>query len=90
MIVIGLTGSIAMGKSATAKIFNSFGVPVFDADKCVHELIGFNGKLVPIIAKEFPSTLEKIRNVRYINRVKLGNIIFKKDNLKMKLENLEN
>ena len=88
MIVIGLTGSIAMGKSATANIFNSFGVPVFDADRCVHELIGFKGKLVPIIAKEFPSTLETKGNFRYINRVKLGNIIFKNDNLKIKLEKI--
>ncbi|MBH87718.1 MAG: dephospho-CoA kinase [Pelagibacterales bacterium] len=88
MIVIGLTGSIAMGKSATAEIFRSFGVPVFDADSCVHDLIGFNGKLVPIIAKEFPSTFEKKRNVRYINRIKLGNIIFKNDNLKKKLEKI--
>ena len=33
-----------MGKSATANIFSTYGVPVFDADNCVHQLIGFNGK----------------------------------------------
>ena len=88
MIIIGLTGSIAMGKSATAKIFSSIGVPVFDADYCVHELMGFNGKLVPVIAKEFPETQEKIKNNKYINRVKLGNIVFKNNIMKLKLENI--
>jgi dephospho-CoA kinase len=88
MIIIGLTGSIAMGKSATAKIFSSIGVPVFDADYCVHELMGLNGKLVQVIAKEFPETQEKIKNNRYINRVKLGNIVFKNNIMKRKLENI--
>ena len=88
MIIIGLTGSIAMGKSVTAKIFSSLGVPVFDADHCVHELIGLNGKLVPVIAKEFPETLEKIKSSKYINRIKLGNIVFKNNYMKLKLENI--
>ena len=88
MIIIGLTGSIAMGKSTAAKIFSSIGVPVFDADFCVHELMGINGKLVPVIAKEFPESLEKIKNNKYINRVKLGNIVFKNNIMKRKLENI--
>ena len=77
MVVIGLTGSIAMGKSATSKIFKSYGVPVFNADDCVHQLIGPNGKLVSLIGQRFIGTLEKNKNSQYINRVKLGNIVFK-------------
>ena len=88
MIILGLTGSIAMGKSATANILSSYGVPVFDADLCVHQLIGFNGRLVPLIAREFPSTLEKTKNYRFINRVKLGNIVFNNKKLKRNLENI--
>jgi len=88
MIIIGLTGSIAMGKSATAYIFSAYGVPVFDADNCVHQLIGFNGRLVPLIAKEFPSTLEKINNYKFINREKLGNIVFNNKKMKRTLENI--
>ena len=88
MIILGLTGSIAMGKSATANILSSYGVPVFDADLCVHKLIGFNGRLVPLIAREFPSTLEKTKNYRFINRAKLGNIVFKNKKLKRNLENI--
>ena len=65
-----------MGKSATAKIFNSYGVPIFNADNCVHKLLGANGKLVSIIGKKFPGTLEKQTNIKYINRKKLGRIIF--------------
>ena len=67
MLIIGLTGSIAMGKSATSKTFNSYGVPVFNADKCVHKLLGPNGKLVSIIGKRFVGTLVKTTNIKYID-----------------------
>ena len=88
MVVIGLTGSIAMGKSATSKIFKSYGVPVFNADDCVHHLIGPNGKLVSLIGQRFIGTLEKNKNLQYINRVKLGNIVFKDKKKKKELESI--
>jgi len=88
MVVIGLTGSIAMGKSATSKIFKSYGVPVFNADDCVHQLIGPNGKLVSLIGHRFTGTLEKNKNIEYINRVKLGNIVFKDKEKKEELESI--
>lgn len=56
MIVIGLTGSIGMGKSAVAGMFRSFGVPVFDADAEVHRLQGPGGALIPHIESAFPGT----------------------------------
>ena len=88
MVIIGLTGSIAMGKSATSKIFKSYGVPVFNADDCVHQLIGPNGKLVSLIGQRFIGTLEKNKNLQYINRVKLGNIVFKDKKKKKELESI--
>ncbi|WP_300530946.1 dephospho-CoA kinase [Maricaulis sp.] len=57
MIIIGLTGSIGMGKSATAKLFIAEGVPVFDSDACVHELYAPGGAAVEPIAQAFPGTV---------------------------------
>ncbi len=55
MLVIGLTGSIGMGKSAAATHFARAGVPVFDADAEVHRL--YAGKAVPAIAAVFPNAV---------------------------------
>lgn len=56
MIVLGLTGSIGMGKSTVAGMFAAEGVPVFDADAAVHRLQGPGGALVAEIERHFPGT----------------------------------
>jgi dephospho-CoA kinase len=53
--VLGLTGSIGMGKSATADLFRRLGVPVHDADATVHRL--YRGRAAPLIAKTFPGAV---------------------------------
>ena len=69
MLVIGLTGSVGMGKSATAKMFAEAGVPVHDADATVHRL--YAGEAVPAIEQAFPGVTSdgKVDRDRLAQRV---------------------
>lgn len=64
--VLGLTGSIGMGKSATADTFRRLGVPVHDADAAVHAL--YAGRAAPLIEEAFPGTVAN----GTVDRAKLG------------------
>ncbi len=55
MFILGLTGSIGMGKTTTAAIFRKEGVPVHDSDAAVHAL--YKGKAVPVIERAFPGVV---------------------------------
>lgn len=70
--ILGLTGSIGMGKSAVAAMFQGLGVPVFDADAAVHQLQGPGGELLPAIEAAFPGTT----GPGGVDRPKLGAMVF--------------
>ena len=70
--ILGLTGSIGMGKSTVAAMFRDLGVPVFDADAAVHLLQGPGGALLSAIEAEFPGTT----GPQGVDRLKLGAAVF--------------
>jgi dephospho-CoA kinase len=82
MRVLGLTGSIGMGKSTTAKFFAEEGVPVLDADATVHAL--YESDAVPLIEKEFPGTTEGGK----VDRKKLGAYVIGNAQALKKLEGI--
>ncbi|MGI9316573.1 MAG: dephospho-CoA kinase [bacterium] len=73
MLKVALTGSIAMGKSTTAKMFADLGCPVFDADAAVHALYAQDGAAVPIVAELFPDAVVDDR----IDRQRLSDVVLK-------------
>ncbi len=70
--IIGLTGSIAMGKSTVARMFKNAGVPVFDADAEVRRMQGPGGALLPEIEAAFPGST----GPEGVLRERLGEIVF--------------
>jgi len=70
--ILGLTGSIGMGKSTVAAMLRELGVPVFDADAAVHVLQGPGGALLPAIEAAFPGTT----GPNGVDRPKLGAAVF--------------
>ena len=73
-LVLGLTGSIGMGKSTVAAMFADAGVPVFDADAAVHALQGPGGRIVAAIEARFPDTT----GPSGVNRTALGEAVIGK------------
>jgi dephospho-CoA kinase len=83
-VVIGLTGSIGMGKSRVASKFRHLGIPVFDADAAVRQVQGPGGVAVPAIEKAFPGTTGR----HGVDRAKLGAAVFGDAKALKKLERI--
>jgi len=84
MIIIGLTGSIGMGKSETAKMFAAHGIPVFDADAVVRTAQGKSGESLPLIEEAFPGTVAD----GVLDRAALGAQVFGNEAALKKLERI--
>lgn len=84
MIIVGLTGSIGMGKSEVARMFRGAGVPVFDADAEVHRLQGPGGAAVAPIEAAFPGAT----GPGGVDRGKLGSMVLGDDVAMKRLEGI--
>jgi dephospho-CoA kinase len=84
MLIIGLTGSIGMGKTETAKMFAELGVPVFDSDAAVHALYDVGGAAVGPIGDAFPGTVVEGR----VDRERLAGEVLGKPAAMARLEAL--
>ncbi|HJQ17995.1 MAG TPA: dephospho-CoA kinase [Allosphingosinicella sp.] len=84
MTILGLTGSIGMGKSTVARMFAAEGVPVFDADAAVHALQGPDGALVREIERLFPGTT----GIGGVDRARLGEAVLGDSDALRRLEDL--
>ncbi|MCK5384808.1 MAG: dephospho-CoA kinase [Alphaproteobacteria bacterium] len=90
-IILGLTGSIAMGKSTIGAMLENTGIPVHDADQCVHRLLEPDSPARPDIAAAFPyfefPDLYK-RKTYSMDRAKLGRLVFERNELRERLEDI--
>ena len=88
MVVIGITGSIGMGKTTVSNMLTILKIPVFDSDKKVKEILDKNQKVRRKISKIWPDTISGNNNQEKIDKIALSNKIFKSNSAKVKLENI--
>lgn len=89
MIVLGITGSIGMGKTTASNILREMGIPVHDSDASVHFLLGPDGAAVGPVAQVFPEALQVNEERKaYIDRQILGRIVFADRKKKQMLESI--
>ena len=84
MIVLGVTGSIAMGKSTVSTMLSRMNNPMHDADKTVHNLMKVNGKAYYKIAERFPRAID----ANSVDRTRLGQEVFGNPEKLKELENI--
>lgn len=82
MLILGLTGSIGMGKSTAAAALRRLGVPVHDADAAIHRLIGKGGAAVAAVEHAFPGATRD----GAVDRKRLGDVVFADPSARKRLE----
>jgi len=84
MIILGLTGSIGMGKSTAAKMLGRLGCGVFDSDLAAYDAVKPTGEAFEAVALTFPQAWNK--KGHFIDRQILGNLVFSDGDARIKLE----
>ena len=88
MIVIGITGSIGMGKTTVSAMLRLLNIPVFDSDKEVKEILDYNNEVKEKISSIWPDAIKSSQSEKKINKVLLSNKIFKNRREKKLLEKI--
>ena len=88
MIIIGITGSIGMGKTTVSNMLRALKIPVFDSDRAVKEILEKNYDIIEKISKIWPETVSTNQKQKKINKNVLSNKIFKSKNERKKLERI--
>ena len=88
MLIIGITGSIGMGKTTVSKMLEVLKIPIFDSDEKVKEILEKNQNVRKKILKIWPDTISDNHNKEKIDKVALSNKIFKSNRAKEKLESI--
>ena len=88
MIIIGITGSIGMGKTTVSKMLRKLKIPVFDSDEVVKKILEKNHNVIEKISKIWPDTVLSNKTQKKIDKLVLSNKIFKSKNERKKLEEL--
>ena len=86
--IIGITGSIGMGKSTISSMLLKIGIPVFDSDAVVGDVLSNNIKIINQIYKRWPKAIAIYKDKKTVNKKILGDIIFKTAKDKLFLESL--
>ena len=88
MIIIGITGSIGMGKTTIASIFTRLNIPTHDSDATVAMILDENHNVISQITEKWPTCIISSKKKHTINKIKLGDIIFKETTQKKILEGI--
>ena len=88
MLVIGITGSIGMGKTTIAKILNFCKIPIFDADEEVKKILDNNASIINKIKSNWPECVYLQNNKEIIDKKKISKIIFNNTKEKEKIEKI--
>ena len=88
MIIIGITGSIGMGKTTVSNMLRILKIPVFDSDKKVKEILEKNSYIIDTISKLWPESVSLNKKQKKVNKKILSNKIFESKKERKKLERI--